>query len=60
MKRCAEFPNKRRYSTKEDAETVIIIMASEHDIEFRTYYCEACKGWHLASVPDKFLKIKSS
>jgi len=49
MKRCPEFPNKRRYPTKKDAETVIIIMASEHDIEFKTYYCEACKGWHLAS-----------
>lgn len=56
MKRCPEFPNKRRFPTQKDAETVIIIMAGEHDIEFTTYYCESCKGWHLTSTPDPEFK----
>jgi hypothetical protein len=48
MKRCPEFPNKKRYPTKKAAETTIVIQRCEFGIELRLYYCEACNGWHLA------------
>ena len=47
MKRCPEFPKKRRYSTKKDAETAIITLDMPFNIY--VYFCEACNGWHLAS-----------
>lgn len=46
MKRCPAFPNKKRYSTKKDAETVILI---NNSVDLHAYYCDACKGWHLSS-----------
>jgi len=49
MKRCRKFPNKRRYPTKKEAETIILILSSEGIFDLKIYYCEACKGWHLAS-----------
>jgi hypothetical protein len=49
MKRCPQFPNKKRYPTKNDAETAIIIQRSEGSVELDCYYCDACKGWHLTS-----------
>ena len=58
MRRCPEFPNKRRFPTYRDAETATIIMASEHDIEFEIYHCDACKGWHLTSKIDFDSNIK--
>ena len=49
MKRCPEFPNKKRYPTQKDAETAIIIQKSEGAVNLRSYYCDACNGWHLTS-----------
>ena len=44
MKKCAEFPNKRRYNTEKDAQTMLIILGNKNlDI----YHCETCSGWHL-------------
>jgi len=48
MKKCLEFPDKRRYNTKRDAETSILLIDKR---DLRTYYCEGCRGWHLTSRP---------
>ena len=47
MKRCQKFPNKKRYSTKKEAETAVIIL--KNDVELKIYFCENCNGWHLTS-----------
>jgi len=49
MKRCPEFPNKKRYPTEKEAETAIIIQRSEGSVELDCYHCDACNGWHLTS-----------
>ena len=46
MKQCSEFPNKKRYNTKKDAETVILI---NNQYGLRAYHCDTCNGWHLTS-----------
>jgi hypothetical protein len=46
MKKCLEFPDKRRYNTRNDAETAILLSDNR---ELRTYHCETCGGWHLTS-----------
>jgi hypothetical protein len=47
MKHCFEFPNKKRYSTKKEAEIALLKMA---ELNLKIYYCEACSGWHLAKI----------
>ena len=42
---CLEFPNKKRYNTKQDAETVILL----HSKNLLVYKCDSCQGWHLTS-----------
>lgn len=46
MKNCLEFPNKKRYSTKREAETAILLVDNS---ALRTYQCSTCGGWHLTS-----------
>jgi len=46
MKKCFEFPNKRRHNTKKDAETSLLLLDNKNlDI----YFCTCCEGWHLTS-----------
>jgi|TARA_R110000868_G_scaffold75946_6_gene218857 hypothetical protein len=45
MKKCFHHPNKKRFSTKKEAE--LIILTSLKDL--RIYYCDFCNGWHLTS-----------
>ncbi len=47
MKRCFEFPNKKRYNTKRDAETAILL--SDKAKSLYVYFCDTCNGWHLSS-----------
>lgn len=47
MKTCSEHPDKNRYNTNKDAETAIILSGNKN---LKTYYCDFCKGWHLASI----------
>ena len=44
MKKCIEFPNKKRFSTKKDAETTLITL----NLDLKIYKCDTCKGWHFA------------
>lgn len=53
MKRCPLFPDKRRYPTKKDAETVILLQENENFVELDCYYCPACNGWHLTKLVDE-------
>lgn len=46
MKKCFEFPNKKRYTTQRDAETAILLSENK---EIQHYKCETCNGWHLTS-----------
>lgn len=48
MKKCFEYPNKKRYSTKKDAETAILLL-SHISKNIRCYHCDTCNGWHLTS-----------
>jgi len=48
MKKCLEQPNKRRYNTKREAETAILLLDSR---DLRVYHCGGCGGWHLTSSP---------
>jgi len=48
MKKCLEQPNKRRYNTKREAETAILLLDSR---DLRAYHCDGCGGWHLTSSP---------
>jgi hypothetical protein len=47
MKKCVEFPTKRRYSTQKDAETAILLVDRDN---LRAYRCSTCGGWHLTSA----------
>jgi hypothetical protein len=46
MKRCIEFPSKRRYNTQREAETAISLLDTSG---IRAYHCRMCRGWHLTS-----------
>lgn len=46
MKHCSMFPSKKRYATKKDAETAILLI---NNVELRIYFCTTCGGWHLTS-----------
>lgn len=46
MKICLAEPNKNRYNTQKDAET-IILLGDKKDL--RSYKCPTCQGWHLTS-----------
>ena len=46
MKKCLEFPNKRRYNTQREVETAILLL-DKKDIGY--YHCHTCRGWHLTS-----------
>lgn len=48
MKKCFLFPNKKRYSTQKDAQTVVILQ----NINLKIYFCENCNGYHLAKYND--------
>lgn len=48
-KKCLEFPNKKRYNTLKDAETIISFLREN----LSAYKCDSCQGWHLTS---KFIK----
>ena len=45
MKICFEYPNKKRYNTKKDAETAILLI---NDVKLNIYNCSSCDGWHLS------------
>ena len=45
MKKCIEFPNKRRYATEKEAITAMLVIGKKN---LKTYRCECCGGWHLA------------
>jgi hypothetical protein len=45
MKKCFEFPDKRRFASKKDAETTLLIW----NLNYKIYQCQTCKGWHFAS-----------
>ena len=49
MKKCLEFPNKKRYNTQRQAETAILLIDKRN---LRTYNCGTCGGWHLTSRPE--------
>ena len=49
MKICLEYSNKRRYNTKKDAETAILLISA---VSLRIYECFSCNGWHLTSKID--------
>lgn len=42
--KCEEFPNKKRYATKFDAETAALIL----NMDLKIYKCDCCGGWHLS------------
>lgn len=44
MKKCFEYPNKKRYNILKDAERDILIIDNP---ALRAYHCESCRGWHL-------------
>ena len=44
-KKCLEFPDKKRYNTKKDAEAIISFLKGG----LFTYKCDSCDGWHLTS-----------
>ncbi len=49
-KKCLEFPNKKRYNTKKDADAII---AHHNLVNLTTYKCDSCQGWHLTSKVKK-------
>jgi hypothetical protein len=49
MKRCSEFPRKRRYATRRDAETAILLSDDNIKNDLAIYYCGTCRGYHLTS-----------
>ena len=46
-KKCLEYPNKKRHSTKKDAETSLLLIDNKN---LTIYFCESCEGWHLAKI----------
>jgi len=44
---CFEFPNKKRYNTKKEAETSILLLGVKN---LKIYRCATCHGWHLTSI----------
>lgn len=46
MKKCFQFPNKKRFNTKKDADKAILLTSNNN---LYIYYCDSCYGWHLAS-----------
>ena len=51
MKKCFEQPDKRRYSTKKEAEDDLL---SWFGVDYlRIYHCDSCNGWHLTSQQSK-------
>lgn len=51
MKKCYQYPDKKRYNTQKDAETALLLINNE---SLRFYKCDACQGWHLTSSPQLF------
>lgn len=45
-KNCNLFPNKKRFSTKKNAETASLLL----DIKIKIYYCDGCDGWHFSKI----------
>jgi hypothetical protein len=50
MKKCFEHPNKKRYNTKQNAESAMLMSECK---DLRIYYCDTCSGWHLTSKTKK-------
>ena len=46
MKKCYEYPDKKRYNVRQDAERVILLLDNR---DLRAYLCQTCRGWHLTS-----------
>jgi len=46
MKNCLEFPKKKRFNVKQDAEKAIFLLDNKN---IRVYLCKTCDGWHLSS-----------
>lgn len=46
MKKCFEYPNKKRYNTHLDADTATLLI---NDKDISIYKCNSCNGWHLTS-----------
>lgn len=51
FKKCIEFPNKRRYATRQDAKRALITFSEIVPTKY-IYYCRSCAGWHLATIKD--------
>ena len=47
MKKCVEFPDKKRHNTQKDAETAVLFV---DNVDLRAYFCETYSGWHLAKI----------
>ncbi len=47
MKKCLEFPNKRRHNTKKEAETSLLMLNNKN---LTIYHCDSCDGWHLSKI----------
>lgn len=54
MKKCFEYPNKRRYDTLQSAERDLLIIFDDGTL--RAYHCNSCNGWHLTSTPENLKK----
>jgi len=47
MKKCFEQPDKFRYNSEKDAETMMLIIGPDSK-KLKAYHCDSCDGWHLA------------
>lgn len=43
---------KTRYLTRARAEHARSLLRRKEDIRYKTYLCNACRGWHLATPDD--------
>jgi hypothetical protein len=50
MKKCFEQPDKKRFTSKKDAEAAILLMDINN---LKSYRCDCCGDWHLASKKPK-------
>lgn len=55
MKKCLEYPDKRRFNTKKEAETALLVLGKD----LRIYKCATCKGWHFSSKDFKLDDLDS-
>jgi hypothetical protein len=49
MKKCFEFPEKKRFNTLRDAETAILLIGN---VGLRAYLC-GCGGYHITKCSNR-------